>query len=42
MKLEIKEIKDEFLECKTIVNTDNLPKNKIICKNNKVIYHDHC
>ena len=42
MKLEIKEIKDEFLEYKTNVNTDNLPKNKIICKNNKVIHHDHC
>ena len=42
MKLEIKEIKDEFLEYKTDVNTDNLPKNKIICKNNKVIHHDHC
>ena len=34
MKLEIKEIKDEFPEYKTDVNTDNLPKNKIICKNN--------
>ena len=42
MKLEIKEIKDEFPEYKTNVNTDNLPKNKIICKNNKVIHHDHC
>ena len=42
MKLVIKEIKDEFPECKSNVNTDNLPKNKIICKNNKVIHHDHC
>ena len=42
MKLPIKEIKDEFPEYKTNVNTDNLPKNKIICKNNKVIHHDHC
>ena len=41
MKLVIKEIKDEFPEYKTNVNTDNLPKNKI-CKNNKVIHHDHC
>ena len=42
MKIEIIEIKDEFPECKTNVNTDNLPKNKIIIKNNKVIHHDHC
>ena len=42
MKLEIKEIKDEFPEYETNVNTDNLPKNKIICRNNKVIHHDHC
>ena len=42
MKLEIKEIKDEFPEYKTNVNTDSLPKNKIIRRNNKVIYHDHC
>ena len=42
MKLAIKEIKDEFPEYKTDINTDNLPKNKIICKNNKVIHHDHC
>ena len=42
MKLAIKEINDEFHEYKTNVNTDNLPKNKIICKNNKVIHHDHC
>ena len=42
MKLAIKEIKDEFTEYETNVNTDNLPKNKIICKNNKVIHHDHC
>ena len=42
MKLAFKEIKDEFTEYKTNVNTDNLPKNKIICKNNKVIHHDHC
>ena len=42
MKLAIKEINDEFPEYKTNVNTDNLPKNKIICKNNKVIHHDHC
>ena len=42
MKLVIKEIKDEFPEYKTNVNTDNLPKNKIICKNDKVIHHDHC
>ena len=42
MKLEIKEIKDEFPEYKTNVNTNNLPKNKIICMNNKVIHHDHC
>ena len=41
-KLEIKEIKDEFPEYKTNVNTDNLPKNKIICRNNKAIHHDHC
>ena len=42
MKLEIKEIKDEFPEYENNVNTDNLPKNKIIIKNNKVIHHDHC
>ena len=42
MKIEIKEIKDEFPEYKTDVNTDNLPKNKIMCKNNKVTHHDHC
>ena len=42
MKFEIKEIKDEFPEYKTNVNTDYLPKNKIICKNNKVFHHDHC
>ena len=42
MKLAIKEINDEFPEYKTNVNTDSLPKNKIICKNNKVIHHDHC
>ena len=42
MVLQIKEIKDEFPEYKTNVNTDNLPKNKIIIKNNKVIHHDHC
>ena len=42
MKLEIKEIKDEFPEYERNVNTDNLPKNRIICKNNKVIHHDHC
>ena len=42
MKLEIKEIKDEFPEYKTNVNTDNLPNNKITCRNNKVIHHDHC
>ena len=42
MKLEIKEIKDEFPEYEANVNTDNLPKNKIISKNNKVIHHDHC
>ena len=42
MKLEIKEITDEFPEYKTNVNTDNLPKSKIICKNSKVIHHDHC
>ena len=42
MKLEIKEIKDEFPEYKTDVNTDNLPKNKIICKNNKLIHYDYC
>ena len=35
MKLSFKEIKDEFTEYETNVNTDNLPKNKIICKNNK-------
>ena len=29
MKLEIKEIKDEFLEYKINVNTDNLIKNKV-------------
>ena len=39
MKLEIK---DEFPEHKTNVNTDNFPKNKVMCKNNKVIHHDHC
>ena len=33
MKLEIKEIKDEFAEYETNVNTDNLPKNEIICNN---------
>ena len=42
MKLEIKEIKDKFPEYKTNVNTDNLPKNMIIIKNEKVIHHDHC
>ena len=42
MKLAIKEINDEFPEYKTNVNTNSLPKNKIICKNNKVIHHDHC
>ena len=42
MKLSFKEIIDEFTKYKTNVNTDNLPKNKIICKNNKVIHHDHC
>ena len=42
MKLSFKEIKDEFTEYKTNINTDNLPKNKIICKNKKVIHHDHC
>ena len=42
MKLEIKEIKDEFPEYKTNANTDNLPKSKQIIKNNKVIHHDHC
>ena len=42
MKLSFKEIKDEFSEYKTNVNTDNLPKNKIISKNKKVIHHDHC
>ena len=42
MKLEIKEITDEFPEYKTNVNTDNLPKNKLTLKNNKVIHHDHC
>ena len=42
MKLAFKEIKDEFTEYETNVNTDNLPKNKIICKNKKVIHHDHC
>ena len=41
MKLAFKEIKDEFPEYKTNVNTDNLPKNKIISKNKKVIHHDH-
>ena len=41
-KLAFKEIKDEFTEYKTNVNTNNLPKNKIISKNNKVIHHDHC
>ena len=39
MKLEIK---DEFPEYKTNVSIDNLPKNKIIIRNNKVIHHDHC
>ena len=42
MKSEIKEIKDDFPEYKTNVNTDKLPKNKIICRNNKVIHHEHC
>ena len=42
MKLAFKEIKDEFPEYETNVNTDNLPKNKIISKNKKVIHHDHC
>ena len=42
MKLAFKEIKDEFTEYETNVNTDNLPKNKIISKNKKVIHHDHC
>ena len=30
MKLAIKEINDEFPEYKTNLNTDNLPKNKVI------------
>ena len=42
IKLAFKEIKDEFPEYETNINTDNLPKNKIICKNNKIIHHDHC
>ena len=42
MKLESKEINDEFPEYKTNVITDNLPKNKITCKNKKLIHHDHC
>ena len=42
MKLATKEIKDEFPEYETNVNTDNLPKNIIISKNKKVIHHDHC
>ena len=42
MILSFKEIKDEFPEYETNVNTDNLPKNKIISKNKKVIHHDHC
>ena len=42
MELTIKEIKDEFPEYETNVNTDNLPKNIIISKNKKVIHHDHC
>ena len=42
MKLSFKEIKDEFTKYETNVNTDNLPKNKIISKNKKVIHHDHC
>ena len=42
MKLSFKEIKDEITEYETNVNTDNLPKNKIISKNKKVIHHDHC
>ena len=42
MKLAFKEIKDEFPEYETNVNTDKLPKNKIISKNKKVIHHDHC
>ena len=33
---------DEFTEYKTNVNADDLPKNKIIIKNQKVIHHDHC
>ena len=40
--ITIKEIKDEFPEYETNVNTDNLPNNKIIIKNYKVIHHDHC
>ena len=42
MKLEIKEINDEFPEYKANLNADNLAKNKVISKNNKVIHHDHC
>ena len=42
MKLEVKEIKNEFPEYKTNVNTDNLSNNEIIIKNNKVIHHEHC
>ena len=42
MKLSIKEINDEFPEYKTDVNTNSLPKNKIICMNNKVIHQYHC
>ena len=42
MEFEIKEIKDELPEYKTNVNANNLLKNKIIIKNNKVIHHDHC
>ena len=42
IKLAYKEIIDEFTEYKTNVNADDLPKNKIIIKNQKVIHHDHC
>ena len=42
IKLAYKEIIDEFTEYKTNVNADNLPKNSVIIKNQKVIHHEHC
>ena len=42
IKLVYKDIINEFSEHKTNVNSNNLPRNKIISGNHKVIHHDHC